>query len=438
MNLTGQTLVSASGQVTCTIIGSISRGGQGEVFRGDWSGHAYALKWYHAAARSPQQADLEKRNLKTLLQRDAPSPAFLWPIDFFERPDGFGYLMPLLPPAYLPMASLPSSKPSQRTLYTVALQLCRAFLSLHAEGWCYSDISNSNIFFHPETGEVLIIGIDNISTSEQQLSTVEGTPLFMAPELVCRRGQPNAATDLHSLAVLLFLLMFEGHPLDGGRHRSVLDAGAESGLDAYGHDPLFVFHPTDPRNRPDPREQEILHVHWENAPGFLRDLFTRTFTEGLSRPALRAQESEWIAAFLQMRDRIFLCQNERCQEENLYNPEKSQREGRRPRCWNCATELGWPPRLRLKNGHIVLLHPRAELLGTHLDPFGAEGLSTVLARVEAHPQLAGVHGLRNLSTQRWHFIPTGGEPRAIEPERSLNIAQEGHLDFGSVWGELRR
>ena len=63
----------------------------------------------------------------------------------------------------------------------------------------------------------------------------------MAPEVVRREAPPSDKTDRYSLAVLLFLLLYGGHPLDGRRESRIrcLDVSALERL--YGFDPVWCL-----------------------------------------------------------------------------------------------------------------------------------------------------------------------------------------------------
>ena len=49
-------------------------------------------------------------------------------------------------------------------------------------------------------------------------------------------------------------------------------------------------------------------AYWPLYPQFVRDLFTRAFTDGLTDPINgRVRESEWRSALLQLADSIMYC-----------------------------------------------------------------------------------------------------------------------------------
>ena len=108
-----------------------------------------------------------------------------------------------------------------------------------------------------------------------------GTPRFMAPEIVRGDSLPSIQTDLFSLAVLLFYLFVVHHPLEGSRELAIHSFDLPAMTKLYGTHPLFIFDPQDASNRPVAAYHENAIVFWPLFPQFLRDLFIRSFTEGL-------------------------------------------------------------------------------------------------------------------------------------------------------------
>jgi serine/threonine protein kinase len=82
-------------------------------------------------------------------------------------------------------------EPTFRALATAGIELAHSFLALHAKGLCYRDISFGNVFFDPDTGDVLICDNDNVTVDGSATSGVLGTPRFMAPEVVRGEAMPS-------------------------------------------------------------------------------------------------------------------------------------------------------------------------------------------------------------------------------------------------------
>lgn len=212
----GQVLRSRHSGQTCTVEEFLGGGGQGEVYRAQWGTESFALKWYFShTATSEQQAALEK----LVTTHKAPNLNFLWPLDLIDSAtgDGFGYVMRLREPRFRGLLDLMMNRvdPSFQALVTAGLQLADSFFRLHADGLCYRDISFGNVFFDPQTGEVLVCDNDNVTENRSPHCGILGTPDFMAPEIVRGEALPSRQTDLYSLAVLLFYMFHVSHPLLG-------------------------------------------------------------------------------------------------------------------------------------------------------------------------------------------------------------------------------
>jgi hypothetical protein len=84
----------------------------------------------------------------------------------------------------------------------------------------------------------------------------------------------------------------------------------------YGTEPLFIFDPNDDANAPDPQYHRNALAFWTVYPRFLRDLFTKAFTEGITDPQHgRVRESNWRTVMVRLRDSIIYCTH--CNAENF-------------------------------------------------------------------------------------------------------------------------
>src|SRR5262245_59343233 len=270
--------------ITCVVEELLGGGSQGEVYRANLGGKIVALKWYFPTSATPEQ----RAALEMLIKRGAPNGKFLWPMELVaaERVSGFGYIMPLRESRYKGIVDLMMRRvdPSLRTLATAGLDLSHSFLQLHAKGLCYRDISFGNIFFDPISGDILICDNDNVAVDGEAKGGVLGTPRFIAPEVVRGEALPSTRTDLFSLAVLLFYMFIMHHPLEGKKEAAIrcLDLPAMTKL--YGTEPVFIFDPNDRSNEPVPGYHDNAIAFWPIYPAFLRDLFIKSFTDGIRDP----------------------------------------------------------------------------------------------------------------------------------------------------------
>ncbi len=433
----GQSVETVTSKMACVVETFLGGGGQGEVYRAELDGKTVALKWYFPAQATPEQHSA----LEVLVKKGPPTARFLWPMELTEAPDvaGFGYVMPLRAPHYKSIVDLMKrrAEPTFRALATAGLQLADSFLELHASGLCYRDISFGNVFFDPDSGEVLICDNDNVTVDGQGEAGVLGTPRFMAPEIVRGEALPSSNTDLFSLAVLLFYMLMVHHPLEGKRELEIkcLDLPAMNKL--YGTDPLFVFDPNDDSNRPVPGVHDNAIVFWPLYPQFVRDLFTRSFTAGLVDPIDgRVRESEWRAAMVRLRDTIFYCPH--CGMENFYDIEVLRASGGAPgACWSCGGALALPPRIRIDD-EVIMLNYDTKLYPHHVDDARLYDFSKPVAEIVRHPRDPSIWGLRNVGDEKWTATTDDGQTyQDVAPGRSVTLGVGTRINFGQQEGEIR-
>lgn len=390
----------------------IGEGSQGAV----WEAHAengdrLAVKIYFPNTASATQREL----ISELVERGAPDRRFLWPLDLVDtgRPDDLAYAMPLRPEGYVGLADLLTGRIDApfSIACRVSLELADAFLALHSQGLCYRDISFGNVFFDPTTGMPLICDNDNVGIDGRSRAAVLGTRRFMAPEIVRREAIPSVYTDLYSLAVVLFYLLFMGHPLIGRRELDFpcWDEAAESKL--FGVEPRFVFDPEDESNAPLPDFHDAIIRHWEIYPAFLRETFVQAFTTGLTDPVNgRVRESVWRATLARLHDGIIRC--ETCNREGFAVPGEPV-----DACWSCQTR----PRttLWLQVGRSsVAVRAGARITGHHLHH--DYDYERTVAIVEPHPTRVGLLGLRNQTTTEW-TADLGSEQVAVPPGQRVRL-----------------
>jgi len=430
----GQKVRAESTGLSCEVLKFLGGGGQGEVYAARMGGKQVALKWYYnVSATSEQRVALE-----TLCAMGAPSPKFLWPLELASASGvaDYGYVMSLREARYKSIVDMMKRRiePSFRALATAGLELSHSFLQLHARGLCYRDISFGNAFFDPDTGEVLICDNDNVAVDGQE-GGIYGTPRFMAPEVVRGDAAPSSQTDLFSLSVLLFYMFMMHHPLEGKRELAIkcLDLPAMRKL--YGTEPIFIFDPLDDSNAPDPTYQRNALVFWSIYPEFLRELFTKAFTEGVRDPSHgRVRESEWRAAMVRLRDSIIYCGH--CKAESFYDADAhASASGNYSPCWSCRRPLHPPPRLRIARSEVMLNHD-THLFPHHVDDERRYDFTQPLAAVTPHPTEPSIWGLKNLSRHTWSATNQSGEVKDVGPGRSVTLAVGTRINFGRAEGEI--
>ena len=437
---TGQALKVLSTGGLCTVEQLLGEGGQGEVYQVSFMGRSFALKWYND--RVLQHDKRLRSRLQTAIDRGPPSPRFLWPFSLVTLRDGsrLGYLMPLREPHLKEMHAIlnQSCAPSFRVLTTLCGLLAHELHALHAKGLAYQDLNAGNLFFDADTGQISICDNDNVDIDGAP-SVMGGVWEYQAPQVVLRQTGPSRATDLHSLAVMLFRVLHIGHPLIGMRARQFSNLSDPAAIrQLYGTDPLFVFDPHDESNRPIPEEQSLLNAYWAIYPGYVRDLFTRAFTDGLHDPLHgRVQETEWRLAMGRLRDSVITCA---CRAENFYDRQRVAATASPFVCWYCGSTLPTiPPRIgihTLHEGpqrppqHVVVLDPGARLFAYQCEG-GQYNLEAITAQVEGTPAT-----LSNVSRAEW-TCQHHGEVIHVAPGDRVQLKDGMQIQFGTTRAEVR-
>lgn len=335
----------------------IGAGGQGEVYAVELNSKKYAFKYYYPESCS----NVFKSNIKSLVDNPVESKSFAWPLYFVDNGSSFGYVMDFKSKELCSINDWIAGRVDTTldVLIKACANLCDAFHELHALGYSYKDISNTNVSFNPKTGDVLIFDNDNV-TPNLGATLVLGTPSFMAPEIVSgKTSKPTRLTDLHSLAVLLFQILFAEHPLNGSKEYNMpmhqMDE-KEIARELYSYEKAqFIFADSYDLNRYI-CEREPAHVNarelWKMYPQFIRDLFIKAFVIGIKNPNERPQTVHWKNAFMQLYGMLYKCGS--CGYTHIYDKDyfKTCHEAQRnPRCCKCSNSLVVP---RMKIGEYIV------------------------------------------------------------------------------------
>lgn len=213
--------------------------------------------------------------------------------------------------------------------FHMLIKISRAVKRLHAAGLAHSDLSYNNVLCDPAHGNACIIDIDTLVVPGKYPPEVVGTPDFIAPEVLQtmnlplddkNKKLPSRFTDLHALAVMIYMNLLYRHPLRGGKVHDVNDEKRDELL-AMGEKALFIEHPADRSNRVKASglsSAELPQGDPDRLPyticgPYLKKLFDRAFIDGLHNPALRPTADEWEQALVRTTDLMQPCQSPDCQ-----------------------------------------------------------------------------------------------------------------------------
>jgi hypothetical protein len=284
----------------------VGTGGEGLVLRTTFPD--LAVKLCYADQDTPEEIQLRLDRARWLPLEGVPTS------QWYEllAPPHTGYVMKLLrdmvpvrrilqAPADVALDHWYGQTGGLRRRLAVLGRCARLLGTLHDRGIVYSDVSPGNLMVSEgaDFDEVCLVDLDNLQVESSAASRVVGTRAYTAPEVVTGRTGNTVFSDAYSLAVLAYEALTLNHPMIGD-----LVADGEFGEEERALRGLvpWIDHSTDGRNRSGVGWQ-AQHVLTDR----LRQLFRRTFEDGLTVPQARPGAGEWAAALFSAADRCVRC-----------------------------------------------------------------------------------------------------------------------------------
>ena len=417
-----------------SIVSKIGEGGQGAVYRVKYNGREYALKWYldgYLKNLKPSYKNFYK-NLAHNVEIGSPSSAFLWQKAIAitgQQSNGFGYLMDLRPQQYEEFTKFIKAKvhfSNTKAVIRAAVNVVEAFQDLHRKGLSYQDLSPGNFFINPQNGDVLICDNDNVAPDGMNLG-IGGTPGYMAPEVILGTDKPGTNTDLFSLSVILFELLFLSHPLDGANCCKYPCLTQKVERELYAEKPVFVMSPTDHSNAPVRNVHSNLINLWGVFPDYLHEAFTQAFEQGTKDPKWRLSENDWKKVLYRLLDTSEECP--KCHEINFVETGKNQII----QCSVCRKQYALPYMITI-GSQTVLASPQHQLLKYHTNHGSREEIVGTFVESKKTP---GVYGLKNESPLGWEVTYPGKEVMVYETGKVVTVIPGTTIKFGNVTMEIK-
>ena len=403
-----------------TIVQELGRGGQGIVYLVEVGGQKMALKWY---INNP--GDWFYKNLEENISKGAPSDAFLWPEYLTMKQKGtYGYVMKLRPQGYQEFGQSLLARVQFKTLDAIvnaAMKICEGFKALHLQGLSYQDLNDGNFFIHPETGDVLICDNDNVAP-EGENSGILGKARYMAPEVVTGSKMPSKQTDRYSLSVVLFLLFYGNHPLEGARVLACPCMTEKYEKQFYGSEATFIYDESIKTNLPVRGVHNNVLRKWPVFPAILRETFKEEFSQDclLKKPEARTLEREWQKVIQKVRDMLVVCPE--CKEETFIEDPEA------PKCICCGKSISMPGILKINDRQVLLT------AGTkvYIDMDNKPDIQVVNVPGDKYPVQ-----LKNITSTNWTVETQSGKLKAIEPNQCMPVRAGLKVNLtGIIKGEI--
>lgn len=410
----------------------LGSGGQGTVYEVLYNGKRCALKWYHSNAFK-ENAEAFYKNLENIIKAGAPTKSFLWPQAITQYNNGcnsFGYVMDVRPEGYHELTEFFIGSPQKKqvrfrsfdAVCNAAINIISGFRELHNAGYSYQDINNGNFFIKPETGEVLICDNDNVSANKESLGIL-GKQRYMAPEVVTGKSNPDKKTDIFSLSVILFRLLFINHPLEGIRSTPPCMT-KEFERKYYGEEPVFVYDPVNQTNTPVPGTDANLKKLWKVYPDFIQNIFIRAFSQtALFDRDKRVTEKDWLDTFFRLKANIVPCPH--CSDgakEGTFVIKPGSNH-----CIHCQKSIVINNTLKCQSFELPL-YPGVRVLHYHLDTY-TQDMFTQFGMVIRNPKNPNLIGIKNTSPSTWIVTLPDSTQKEVAPSAVVPIKAGFTIDF---------
>jgi len=423
-------------------------GAEGELYFSQ-DGHSVVKLYLHGVGASrDQQLDAIIRRYNAVRDQPFWERYFCWPAAIVIKPR-LGVTMPRAPANLrgLDWFLLPKARdlvsPNKRGTWMghvgIALRLSRAMRRLHQLGLCHSDLSHKNCLVDPVTGQLRLIDLDCLVVPGILPPQVFGTTGFMAPEIITASARPSIATDLHSLAVLVYQILLFRHPLKGPKFHST-DTEEDDRL-AYGHEALYIEHPRDRSNRPRQTfvDSSVLGPRFQS-------LMQQAFISGLHQPTERPQAGKWEEALVRIQDRILPCLNRDCELKYF-----AFLEGGRLACpwcktpWRAISTLATLDLYRPVSGrqgqyvqddYSIVAHPDRHLYEWHIHPGrppGPESDRTPRAGFR-YDDRNSQWLMVNQSSDKWRLLDETNARKDIGPNKEFVLKSDIRVLLGEDSG----
>ena len=207
------------------LVRRIGEGSYGEVFHAHdtWLDHPVALKLLKPEAESRvQPSDLlhEARRLARVRHDNVVR------VHGADRHNGrVGFWMDFIDGETL-AARVSKGRLSAGEASSVGLELCRALAAVHRASIIHRDVKAQNVMRAHDGGGIILMDFGAGEFQGNALATrPQGTPLYMAPELF-ESSAASVRTDIYAAGVLLFHLVTNAFPVNGGSMQELREAHA--------------------------------------------------------------------------------------------------------------------------------------------------------------------------------------------------------------------
>ena len=399
----------------------LSSDGGSDFYTVDVNGEEKVLKWYKNGALGKSGEALYE-NLKNNVKVGAPSQDFLWPQDLTETDNGsFGCISDARSKDYCELTDILLGRAlfkNSKAAVDACITIASAFAALHSKGLCFSDVYEWNFYVNASNGKVLVCESENVTPVGTDRCDCIKNRRYIAPEIVLGKKSPDVTTDLHTLAVLIFVVLCKGHPLEGRKYL-VPCLSYELQKKLYGSEASFIMDPENKENEAVSRIYGRTVAIWENLPDHVKEIFKKAFSsQALCGAEDRPTELDWIRALTRLRSEIVACPT--CQQ-NGRSSDVFVKDAKSCKCNKCGSAANIPFRLELKDYSLPAVAD-TRIYRAQVDACSAADGVKPFARIAYNdPTRPTSLSIKNLAESTWNAVTPSGKDKTVSPKEFIPL-----------------
>lgn len=304
IHLKNEEIIFADNGEPIKIVRLLGVGGHGEVYEVEYKGERKAFKYFTNVSEWHEKI---YDCLKVNINLKSPSQKILLPEAITKKPmdfsdinnNCFGYVIELIPRDFVSLFDCLSNRKYFLTMkkrLEICLSIIRVFEMLQNSGLQINYFDDSSIYINIESSEVLLYEPEKISKTKQNFQ-IAYPQRYLAPEMITDNAEPSVYTTEYCVSVILFMLIFGTHPLEGKKW-IVPVLTYKNQQDLYGYNPIFIADPNDESNKPNEDIHREFIMLWEQVPEYLKKFFIDAFSsERLHNPKMRLSLSTYKNVF---------------------------------------------------------------------------------------------------------------------------------------------
>ena len=298
-------------------------------------------------------------------------------------------------------------------------------------GYCFNGITGEDIIITQNKECKLLNDKKIVSVNDDSYEVnYEKT---CAPEILRKESRPNINSDKHTMAYIVFGLLFKSDPFEGSKTLNEVYYTKEDQLKAYEH-PVFVYSYKDKSNMPVYGIHSILIKYWNRFySDDIKMIFRQSFVDGIDEYEARLEDTTFIEMLTNFKH-IVDSKNTKQQDEKLKLQNKKE-------------NILQKTKERLKQGfddikpsknhdnkdfeekqNIIELTPGVEISNNII---GYEDIKPekIVGKVIQNAKHKGVIGIKNISEHNWLATKGDREVKEFSPGKVIVITEGVKIDF---------